>query len=755
AEVFVVFAHDRLIAAGSTAIPNVAEFAGATASRATTNHVTTNRAELWLRDAVKQPVTVRATGERVVVPLVYGRGDIAFHVADVVDASVGAHRWTVYVAPDGTPLLRARRTMHGAGTLQFDVPVRHPASTRMLAPAVRANAMVNGNAIVSDLDAQITWTGNADSTVVPSATGELVEVIDAAGVPATASLVGTNGGVTSWSVASDANADAQLTAYVFGMIGKTRARAMHPTLTWLDQKLRIFVNESGVCNALSTGDDLHFFGGGAQCENTARIADIVLHEFGHSVHLQSHLASDEPELALREGIADFFAANITGDSGVGRGLAFDDAPIREIDPVGSELRFPDDVSGVPHTTGLIIAGALWDLRTALIAELGELAGIAATERIYVGVLEHAIDLESSYLAALLGDDDDGDLGNGTPHRCAIEAAFAAHGLVPDFETTAFGTPIVDGRRISITVTPPAATACSRPQITGVDLTWEVAGTTETIAMTTTAAIGEVATYVGELPALTAPTVVTYQLVAHADDGNDVTFPQNPADPRYQLFVGTATPMFCDPLDAQPAWRETGTPAWEWARPFARAGDPPVTFTGEAFLGTNIQGSGQYPADTSTAITTQVIDASGYADVHLQFRRWLTVEDRALDRAAIAINGLTIWENATELDHVDREWRFVDLPVPSGELAITWSIEADATTELGGWNLDDICVVAFDAPAIEPPDDGGCCASTQNPASIVLGVGVLGLALRSRRRATRRGASRATLRAACRAGRSRP
>jgi hypothetical protein len=728
ATISIVFTHDRLVAAFSSAI-DPATIPTALAALRSAARPNPTRAERWLRDAKIAASATRWGGERVVLPIVFGTGDVTFSIADVLDASNGVERWTVYVAPDGAPLLRVRRTMHGVSTLRLDVPVRHPASARTLMAAGRANLIVNNAAAQTDAAGGFAWNGNAPSSVVPSATGALVEVIDVGGAPATATLSGVNAGFTDWSLASTATADAQLTAYAYAMVAKTRAREIHPSLAWLDQTLQVFVNEAGSCNALSTGDDIHFFAGDATCENTARIVDIVLHEFGHSLHVQSHLAG-EVDSALGEGAADFFAANLVGDSGIGRGLSFDDVSVRELDPIGSERRFPEDFEGSVHNAGLIIGGALWDLRTALIAELGAAAGIAATERVYLGVLQLAPDIATSYQAALLGDDDDGDLTNGTPHECAIEAAFAAHGLVPGFEETALSTPVVEGRTISITVTTPVGRACPPKLVTGIDL---VVGD-ETIAMT-----AEGARYRGELPAPPGPAVVSYHVIARFDDGSELALPRNPADPQYQAFVGTATPIWCDRLDALPVWQQTGSVIWEWARPFGRAGDPPVTFTGEAFLGTNIMGSGRYLPGMATAITTPTIDTSGFTDVHLQFRRWLTVEERAADRASIEIGDQPIWENAT-VEHVDREWRFVDLPIPSGEVAITWSLAANDTGELGGWNLDDICVVAFDEACatpdcLEPVDEAGCCASGDGRSSLALGALVL-FGLRRRRHCMR-------------------
>jgi uncharacterized protein (TIGR03382 family) len=95
-----------------------------------------------------------------------------------------------------------------------------------------------------------------------------------------------------------------------------------------------------------------------------------------------------------------------------------------------------------------------------------------------------------------------------------------------------------------------------------------------------------------------------------------------------------------------------------------------------------------------------VDLSAYEIVHLQYWRWLTVEDSAFDRAQIAVNDQMVWQNASSptgtLDHVDKEWRFHDIDltsfVPDQTARITWSLASDASKQLGGWTLDDVCVV---------------------------------------------------------------
>jgi len=727
--VAVMFSHGRLFAAASEALPSVRTVMPARSRRGPLA-----RTRAWL----PQAATLHATGERVIMPIVRGPGAIAYHVADVIEATAPGERWTVYVAPDGEPILRDSRIAHATGTLRFDVGERRPTGPRVLVPAPRVDTVVDGIATTTDDAGVFAWTGGQPASISPTASGPLVTIVDAAGSPVGGTLTAQPGQPVDWSFATDEGGDAQLTAFTYGMIAKARARQIAPALAWLDQQLTITVNEAGSCNAFSTGDDLHFFRAGGECENTGRLADVVLHEFGHSLHAQSIIPGvGSLDLAMSEGLADFFAANLTGDPGVGRGLHFDDTPTRDLDPPGIECTFPEDVVSDTHLTGLILAGALWDLRTALIAELGEPAGIAAVEAIYLGILQRATGLATSYAAALVADDDDGDLDNGTPHLCAIETAFARHGLATGVALTSVGLPEVDGRAVSVTVTPTSGASCPQPTVARIDLEWQVGdGTVDTLPM-----IASGDRWSATLPPQPAGTVVSYRVVAHLDSNDEIALPDNPADPRYQLFVGPATPIWCDRLDADPQWAQIGTPSWEWSVPLGHADDAPVTFTGDHILGTAIRDSGRYPAEATTGIVTPTIDASAFGRVHLQFRRWLTVDDATHDLATVDVDGAPVWSNVDGVAHVDREWRFVDLELTPGEHAIGWTIASDDDGfERGGWNLDDICVVGLDGPDdcpdCDPPPEAGCC-STSTPgdprAAMLLGLGALVVVRRRRRR----------------------
>jgi len=632
----------------------------------------------------------------------------------------------------------------------------------------------------------VSWTGTSAATVVPSQVpqvpmepctspiaGDYVCVVNQAGPAATTSLMVPPGGSAVWDLASDELGDAQLATYVHANLAKARARIVNPSITpWLDTRLQFFVNENGSCNAYSTGNDVHLFRKSATCENSGRLADVVYHEFGHSVHNHSVIMGmGLYESHLSEGLADFFAADITDDPAVGRGFFLDDGPLRDIDPVGRERVYPLDFDFDPHISGMIISGALWDLRKALIRQLGPAAGIARTEKVFTGVMQHADDIGTTFVAALIADDDDGNLANNTPNYCALERAFGSHGLVADYVTTKVSPPSVDGLEMTVSVDTPTGTMCAPPAVVAVSVTWHVGdGVASAFDLAQ-----EGSTWRGSFPPQPDGTVVLYAVDVVFDDGSVRVFPNNPADPRYQLFVGSAVPIYCEAFNADPAWPQASNAGleWQWGMPVIGplGDDPPAAYTGDNVLGTDLTADGYYRPEIIVSTTTPLIDVSAYELVHLQYRRWLAVEDATFDQASIEANQTEIWRNASAvtgtLDHVDREWRFHDLDVTpqviDGSLQLTWRLATDFGKELGGWTLDDVCIVGLqkiprcgdgELDIGEECDDGnganddgcdrhcvdeltagggGCCdARNATPGSLVLAAALV-IVLRRRRR----------------------
>jgi cysteine-rich repeat protein len=785
------FKHDQLIMVSSTALPNVSvRMPGGTLPAATLSV----SAATWLGQA-GHAVAITGHGDRVIVPIVrpHTRAglDIEYRVAETVtvESTREAGRWNVWLdAGDATPIARESTITFASGSVLFDVSDRYPGATRTPRPAPNVQHLVDGVQVTATDEGVVTWAGTGSASVTPGLVGPLIAITNKAGVLVSDMLTLAPGGSVTWSHAADELADAQISAFVFASTAKQFAKdRLNPDLAFFGQQLSVNVNENQTCNAFSTGDDIHFFKANAMCQNTGRIADVVYHEFGHSVHAHSIIPGQGAfDTSLSEGLADTLAASITGDHGMGRGFFFNTMPLRDLDPAGIEKRWPDDADGEPHDEGEIIGETLWDLRTALEAKLGPTAGLDQTLKIYYGIMQRASDIPSSYPEALVADDDDGNLANGTPNQCEINAAFGPHGLADPAATLGLAPPIRDNFTVSFTVAPPTSSSCPPPQIQAATLSWSPRGGTG----------GEIPlavasnTWSADIPAQPDGTVVLYHVKITLDDGSAITYPQNPADPEYQFYVGAVTTLWCSDFEnGLGDWTHAATPVgrdeWEAGPPLGIAGDPKAAHGGANVLGIDLgSDDGVYRSRTMQHADSPEIDLGGNTNVRLQYWRWLNSEDGEYDSASISANDQVVWTNFastgmsnTEVNHTDKEWRFQDVDLSaqaaSGKIKLSFALNSDPGLQLGGWNIDDVCLViagpsptcgngtvdtgescddgnhddgdgcsstcAVEACAVSgggggPCDGGGCCSAGTHPAGpIALSLLTLGLVFRRRRR----------------------
>ena len=777
------FKNDRIVMVSSSALPDVTVTAAARAFKADSIGVA---ATGWLATA-GHTTRVVSVGDRVIVPLVRPRTaaglDIDYRLADEVEVSsiVETGSWTVWVgSDDGVAFARESHLMHTTGTVLFNTPDQSPTSgPRSDKPAPFDTHTVNGVATTSDANGVVTWNTAGSATVNPGLAGTFVTVVNTSGAQATATLTLPAAGAVTWNLSTVETDDAQLDSFVFANKAKSFAKATYnPTqaLTFLDGLLQVNVNvmDGNTCNAFWDGAKLNFYPATAgTCENTGRMADVVYHEFGHGLHQNSIIAGvGQFDRSLSEGLADGNAINITGDPGLGRGFFLNDTPLRDENPTVKKT-WPTSSNEV-HDNGEIIGETFWDLRTALQAKLGTTAGFAQYIKIYYSIMQRASDIPTTaYPEALAADDDDGDLTNGTPNECEINAAFAAHHIAD--MTSELAPPSRDGFTISLSGMLPANSLCPGPPVTSVSMDWRLRGSTAaTIALTETDQ-----TFSGVIPTQPDGSVVEYKVTATFADGSTVSFPENPADPFYQFYVGTVQPLWCADFESGAAdWTHTATPAindeWEAGMPMGLGGDPLAAHGGTSVFGIDLTKNGTYEPSTTTTATSPQIDLMGNRDVRLQFYRWLNVEDGFYDHATIAVNGTNVWANfrslsspSTEINHTDKEWRFVDLDLsshaPDGTLTLTFGLQSDEGINMSGWTLDDVCIVVPDSTSVcgngrleasetcddgnttngdgcsstcqTEGDNGGCCSTGTSPAGpLSLGVVIGGVLLRRRRKA---------------------
>ncbi len=691
-----------------------------------------------------------------------------------VEAEGPRAAYDVFVdARSGAPLAREQLLRFATATLRFDAPLRGPQDERAAWPARLADVVVDGASAVTDDAGAFAWPGPAAAALEASVHGGEVAVKSFGDPEVTTLFSADDGGELTWSLADDEQGDAQLSSFIHAGVVLEHARGIAPGMGFLGQKLPVRVNrwDGTGCNAYWDGVGVNFLRESGPCNNTGRVADVVYHELGHGFHQHAiQFGVGAADAALGEGGADFMAASVTGDHRIAPGFFLDGGTLRDIE---QDRRWPDDIDADPHETGLIIAGALWDLRKDLVGELGEAEGAATADLLYFGALRRASDIPTSYPEVLAADDDDGDLANGTPHVCAINRAFAVHGLsgglgaaavVLEHEalsTVAAGDepyPIHVGSRA---LYPECDGAAGPPDVAAV---WRGSnGTIHSVPLIPDGLGG----FDGEIPGQVGGVSFSYQIVA-SSGGSEIALPQNPADDRYKVFVGETRPLFCDGFEGSPgAWvagaSDGGPGDFEQGAPAGQGGDPDAPFAGAAVLGDRLGDNGKYPSNRVAWVDSPVVDLAGEHRVRLQLRRWLTVEDGYFDQASIYVNGSRVWQNRGtdetngSMHHTDREWRFEDLDLAyalSGATTaqVRFELASDASDQRGGWTIDDVCLVAVVPPPAEEPADepkadappsflagGGACAAAPGDSTagaggaLVLAALVLS-ALRLRRRA---------------------
>ncbi|HFE46849.1 MAG TPA: hypothetical protein ENJ18_15385 [Nannocystis exedens] len=628
----------------------------------------------------------------------------------------------IYIdAGDASPVAAQSDTYSGTVTLLADVPVRHPGAERHEVPLRDIEVQVDGEAEVTDEYGEVT-SPDVPTEIITGLVGSLVKVGNEKKDPVTEKFLLGPGDIGLWSAPEDPMVDGPLTAYVSVYRAKQYVMGIAPDFAWLGGQINVLTNGMGECNAVSLGDLIVFLPGVPEmCENTASMPSIAYHEFGHSVHGMALIPGvGVQESALTEGIADYLSATMTDDPKMGVGFYLNEEPMRDLDPEGYEWHWPVD-RGEPHDEGRIIGGTLWDLRQSLIEKLGEEAGVAKSDELWYESLRGASDIPTMYPEVLLADDDDGNLANGTPNQCEIDVAFHRHGLIL---AEAFGASVSaleagpDGIPIELAVDVDAKEECLGISVTGAELEWRIRGSGETHDVAMEASM---VGFVGLIPPQEDGIVVEYRVKSETSDGLVFDFPLNEADPWYEVYIGPVQEIYCTGFEGM-SEVEGWTPFAEWAlgMPMGRGGDPKEAFDGENIAGINLgsgEDDGRYHNSRVSRLESPTFDVSGYETVRLQYWRWLQVEDREFDVAAIKINGNTAWVNATrgvdpemnDLHHLDQEWVFHDLDITPGivdnEAKIEFTLTSDWEKTFAGWNIDGLCVVGVEAPAAPVCGDG--------------------------------------------------
>ena len=359
-------------------------------------------------------------------------GKYEYHLIYVVRLSTqlshGPANYICYVdAHDGELLMRNNTVMYEAPQqanvhVEGEVYTTHPFNPSSVEDLINLRVQKNGNNYYTDSLGNVSIPGNGNA--VFSLEGLFAEVQTNGGVPTFTSQL-SNSNVSFDN--SNSTIQERTAFYSVNMI-HDHLKSVFPTFTGLDYALETNIDVQGSCNAYYDGT-INFYAEGNGCNATAKIPDVVYHEYGHGINNYRY-GSGMWNGGLNEGFADVWAISLTQSPVLGFGWDLSDPTVyvRRYDQ--DRKVYPQDLTGEVHADGEIIAGAFWDtyLNLGSMQQMLDLFkytfdaapdGPNGTEGIiYTDVL----------VEVLFADDNDANLTNGTPNDIAIIQAFALHGI---------------------------------------------------------------------------------------------------------------------------------------------------------------------------------------------------------------------------------------------------------------------------------------------------------------------------------------
>lgn len=507
------------------------------------------------------------------------------------------------------------------------------------------------------------------------------------------------------------------TQYIYPMTGTSSSRHVnayyhvnrvhdfmkgyYPTFTGMDIMLPTNVDlTTGTCNAFYNGSSINFYAAGGGCTSFSEIGDIIYHEYGHGISdkfYQTHSPSGSTIIngALNEANSDIWAISITRNPILGQNC-YTNAPnsfIRRYDQ--TPKIYPQDITGEVHGDGEIIAGAWWDVavNTGSVDTMTKLFtdvyydtpdGPTGTE----GIVYHDV-----LISALMSDDNDNNLNNGTPHFAEIVKAFAKHGiyLLSDAQIT---HQELAHQQVS---TPIDVTASVNMTYLGllqdVKLLYRLRGTTtwDTVTMTNNGSMNFSAQIPGQdstgqlIDYYIAVSDISGTTSAYAPTGYNPVSANTESTIPYQFGVGLVAVDSNQFEGATAGWR-IGNNISDNATRGVWIQDVPIPSTTSAALGSLIcqtgndhtSGSGKCLITGNAATTTQTIstaavikgkttvispafDLSGYQKPVVEYYRWYS-NDRGAnprkDQWQVQIRDTinTLWKNVELTYQSDYNWR---------------------------------------------------------------------------------------------------
>lgn len=683
----------------------------------------------------------------------------------VVEAERPLGRWETFVdARDGSVLGR-RNLVHFidvVGTVQSRPEPAGPCGPSP--PTLPATSLtvqvVGGNAAATDGTGMfvVPHTGALPVLVNGQLKGPFVDVNRGPGLGTDASILDPATPGVPINLLFDASNSLVEERDVFHhvVLAHDFVKSVDPTLTGMDYPMPAMIGRlDGVCpgNAWHDGVGINFCESTSIYGDTARMETVVYHEYGHGV-TNAVYARNGGSLSnggLSEGNSDVLANLVSRSSIVGKGWFIDDCTSHLRDSANN-LVYPDDlVGGTGHLDGRIIAGFHWDLWQSLLLGLPRAQADSAAFRTWHAARDLGApqDMPEQVLWTFLADDDDGNLGDGTPnfdHIClgATNHGFEcpepssqviiAHPLLPH---------VTDGSQpFVVTTTVTSTTGTVIPS--SVTLSYRV--NDRAFVAVPMAPTGNPDEFAAQIPPQPAMAQVEYYLSA-ADDQEH--FAASPVAAPADLHSFDVAWMY-DPVESAAGWT-AGQPgddatsgAWVHDDPVGTLAQPEddasrlpgqvaCFLTGQCAPGGGTCWTGctlgcNDVDDGTTTLVSPVYDISGAGSAILKYDRWFS-NDLAANPGEdvwavdVSNDGGASWTNVESTTVAETAWRTigVDLVALFGapaQVRLRFTVGDLLNPSLVEAAVDDVRILAAFGAAVEavapPPSAPGLSLAQNRP-----------------------------------------
>ncbi|MGE3108597.1 MAG: GC-type dockerin domain-anchored protein [Phycisphaerales bacterium] len=496
---------------------------------------------------------------------------------------------------------------------------------------------------------------------------------------------------------TDERVRAQVNAYIHANVVRDFTLQFNPSYPVISTQtdFTVNVNLGSTCNAFYDGPSINFYLAGGGCANTA-FSVVVHHEYGH--HLVASAGSGQG--AYGEGFGDVMGVLITDTSQLA--IGFQNNCSNGIRDANNSCQYQttgcSSCGSEVHACGQLISGCVWSTRNYLFASdpinyRNILADIAVNSM----PLHSGSSITPSITIDFLTlDDNDANIGNGTPHYTQINQGFTDHNMpgpalsLIDFEYPS-GRPALlspaGGVAFHVNVVPvsgaPVAGTGMLHYSTG-------AGFTAVPLVQTSAN-----SYDAVFPAIPCGTAVSYYVSAQAVGGSTATSPPNAPTQSFSSTSATSSSVaFSDDVETNQGWQlgvagdSASTGIWVRGDPIGTGAQPEddhtpapgvnCFFTGQ---GTSGGGVGQNDIDGgTTTLVSPTFDLSGATGSRVAYWRWYSNVGGAAPNADTFVIDISNNNGAS--------WTNVEVVGPAGP-----------ETE-GGWYFHEFVVDSFVAPTAQ-------------------------------------------------------